>query len=104
MENVPKSVEQIFPMPLWFNRFINTKFDEDISKAGYNYVKDIFPGGTIIEVNNFVVQGLRPNKKRKLISIIQSFPKYLLNCITKQDIKCTVIYPFQTINVNDIQI
>ena len=100
LENVPRSVEQIFSMPLWFNRFLNTKFDEDISKAGYNYVKDMFPGGTLIELKNLVDQRLRPNKKHKLITIIQSFPKYLLNCISKEEPKCTVIYPFQTINVN----
>ena len=87
-------------MPLWFNRFLNTKFDESLSKAGYNYVKDVFPGGSIINAENFVDQTLRPLKNRKLISIIENFPKYLLNCVNKEEIKCTVIYPFQTINVN----
>ena len=100
LECTPRTAEQLFSMPLWFNRFLNTKFDEDISKAGYNHVKDIFPGGLIIELNNFVDQSLRPHKKRKILSIVQNFPQYMLNCIRKQDVKSTVIYPLQTINVN----
>ena len=38
-----KEVENILSIPLWFNRFLKTKFDADISKAGYNFIKDIFP-------------------------------------------------------------
>ena len=87
-------------MPLWFNRFLSTSFDENISIAGYNYVKDLFPEGKFIDVNTIRDQNLNLLEKHKLISIVRNVPRHWLDCISKENVKCTVIYPFQTINVN----
>ena len=100
LDNQPKSVEQIFSMPLWFNRFLCTSFDEQLSCAGYNFVKDLFPGGKLMNVNVIRDQNLNLLEKHKLISITRCVPRHWLDCINKQHVNCTVIHPFQTINVN----
>ena len=40
IDSQPRSVEQILSMPLWFNRFLGTSFNEDMSKAGFNFIKN----------------------------------------------------------------
>ena len=38
--------------------------------------------------------------KHKLISVTGCVPRHWLECIGKESVKCKVIFPFQTINVN----
>ena len=38
--------------------------------------------------------------KHKLISVTRCVPRHWLECIGKESVKCKVIFPFQTINVN----
>ena len=35
---MPRSMEHILSIPLWFNMHLNTTFEEEISKAGFNNV------------------------------------------------------------------
>ena len=100
LESLPKSVEQIFSMPLWFNRFLDTSFDETISRAGYNYVKDLYPGGRLLEINAISTLNLNLLEKHKLIAIVRSVPRRWSQFIQSQAVKDIVVYPFQTVNVN----
>ena len=63
-------VENILSIPLWFNRFLKTNFDADISKAGYNFVKDIFPE----HIDCQTLVGLSGYKSRKLGGIMCRVP------------------------------
>ena len=54
-------LESILSIPIWFNKILNTKFDPEISQAGLNYFKDLFPENR--PVNNF--NELRNGKIRK---------------------------------------
>ena len=36
-------IENIVSTPIWFNKILNTKFDPDISQAGFNFIKDLLP-------------------------------------------------------------
>ena len=62
-----KSTENYLSTPIWFNKNLNTKFDPEISKAGFNFIKDIFPENQ--PVVNF--NGLRACKKKKLKAILE---------------------------------
>ena len=61
------NADNILSMPIWFNHQLNTKFDEVISQAGFNFMKDSFPKNQLI-IGNF--NGLGNNKIRKLKTII----------------------------------
>ena len=37
------SLETIVSTPIWFNKYLKTQFDVEISKAGFNYIKNILP-------------------------------------------------------------
>ena len=65
-----ENIENILSVPIWFNRYFKTKFDPEISKAGYNFLKDIFPENTQIQV----MHGLTGYKSRKLKSIVDRVP------------------------------
>ena len=56
-------------MPIWFNRYLNTSFDESISKASFNYVKDIFPSGSLINLNNLQYITLNFLQKQQINTI-----------------------------------
>ena len=45
LEQLPKSVENILSMPIWFNKHLNTTFNVQLSKAGYNHIKDLYNNG-----------------------------------------------------------
>ena len=42
-ENSCSKMENIISIPIWFNKTLKTKFDIEISKAGFNFVKYLFP-------------------------------------------------------------
>ena len=39
---LPKSYENILSMQIWSNKHLQTKFDVDISRAGFNFLKDLW--------------------------------------------------------------
>ena len=42
-QNSCLNMEDLISVPIWFNASLKTKFDTEISKAGFNFVKDLFP-------------------------------------------------------------
>ena len=42
-ENNCTHLDNLLSIPIWFNTFLKTKFDAEISNAGFNFVKDLFP-------------------------------------------------------------
>ena len=87
-------------MPIWFNKYLKTKFDADISSAGFNVLKDFFPGGQCINLNPNMT-GLTLQKTKKLQRILDKIPQELVNFIERSDFKCTVISPRQVVHINN---
>ena len=48
---IPTSIENILSIPIWFNKYLATKFDVELSRAGFNFVKDLFPGTSLITLD-----------------------------------------------------
>ena len=42
-------------MPFWFNQYLKTKFDLELSRDGFNFVKDLFPGTQLISMEDEVL-------------------------------------------------
>ena len=68
--------ENILSTSIWFNRDLKSQFDIEISQAGFNFIKDLFPNYRQIEDYN----NLRHNKIRKLQNLINKIPN---NCKIK---------------------
>ena len=73
-QNYPIKTENILSIPIWFNSRLNTKFDVELSRAGFNFMKDLFPNNQLIEMNQPNVTMLRLTK-RLLIQIILKLPR-----------------------------
>ena len=58
-QNYPIKTENILSIPIWFNSRLNTKFDVELSRAGFNFMKDLFPNNQLIEMNQPNVTMLR---------------------------------------------
>jgi hypothetical protein len=69
-ENTCIKIENILAIAIWFNRHLKTQFDIEISQAGFNFIKDLFPNNKPLE--NF--NNLRNNKIRKLRNLSNKIP------------------------------
>ena len=56
-QNFSLDLEDILSLPIWFNRILKSQFDPELSQAGFNYIKDLFPENQSLE--NFNGLGLR---------------------------------------------
>ena len=66
-----KNFANLLAIPIWFNRFLKTKFDAEISNAGFNFVKDLFPKKQPLTQFN----GLKNVKIRILRTIKDNIPQ-----------------------------
>ena len=87
-------------IPIWFNRHLKTKFDVDISRAGFNFLKDLYPNGQLLNLNQNR-QGLLPSKLRKIEKIVENMPEEWVRCITNDAIKSTVVLPCQVVHYSE---
>ena len=90
-------MHNILSMPIWFNHQLNTKFDEVISQAGFNFMKDLFPKNQLI-IGNF--NGLGNNKIRKLKTIIKKIPGVWRTTVEQSENIFITVNPVQTVNLN----
>ena len=93
--NFSLELENILSTPIWFNRILNSKFDPEISIAGFNYFKDLFPENMPVE--NF--NGLRNIKIRKIRTMLNRVPQSWLGKIEQMPVKFIAVLPRQTINI-----
>ena len=100
IRQIPKDLENILSIPIWFNSHLNTKFDVELSRAGINFLKDLFPNNQLINLNDQKVTNLRATKLRLLKKIILKIPELWGDQIEQSDVSNAPIFPFQTINLN----
>ena len=62
--SIPHSLENTLSIPIWFNRHLNTTFDVELSRAGFNFIRDLFPSNQLIELNDTRLMTLRATKLR----------------------------------------
>ena len=96
----PTSIEDILSIPIWYNKFLKTKFDVELSRAGFNFVRDLFPGTLLISLENVNVTVLSAVKRRLLISIILEIPECWGNGIEDSPVINVTVSPRQTIHLN----
>ena len=97
LEQLPKSLENILSMPIWYNNILGTKFESKVSKAGYNYLRDLYVDGQPITQRHLENHALSPLVHLSLVSIINKIPPFVKNILSRNESKTTVILPFQSI-------
>ena len=101
LDQFPKSPENILSLPLWYNKFLGTQFNLQLSKAGYNYLKDLYVDGKLLTENLTLHNNrLAASITSSLVNLINRIPLVIKNIISRNLKKSTVIFPFQTINYN----
>ena len=93
-------MENLISIPIWFNRILKISFDAEISQAGFNFLKDLFPEN--IPLANF--NDLRNLKIRKLRNIISKIPRIWREKIVRSEFKFTTVFPDQVINLNNQEV
>ena len=100
-QKVPTKIENMLSIPIWYNAELSTKFDVELSRAGFNSIKDLFPNTELLTLNEPMVTQLRPVKRRLLIQIILKIPEWLGNAIENGPMLYVTVSPAQTINLNN---
>ena len=98
-QNYPTKTENILSIPIWFNSRLNTKFDVELSRAGFNFFKDLFPNNQLIEMNQPNVTMLRLTKRRLLIQIILKIPEEWGNQIESEASQNVTVLPASAVNL-----
>ena len=88
-------LENLFSIPIWFNRILKTNFDAEISNAGFNFVKDLFPKNQPLTQFN----GLRNIKIRKLRNIKDKIPQGWQDKILNSRSCFITVIPHQKLNL-----
>ena len=99
-ENVCKQHENILSIPIWYNRFLKTQFDVEISLAGFNFLKDLFSYGQLCD--NF--GNLTNYKVRKLRNLSNNIPAGWVNIIQNSANYYVTIQPNHLINLQGTEI
>ena len=88
----PKSFESVISIPLWFNKMLDTNFDAQLSKIGYNYVSDLFRNNVneTYTTTDMIINSKIAHLKSKIDPRIKNM---ILENIKKE----SIIYPFQSI-------
>ena len=88
-------MESILSLPIWFNRTLQTKFDPEISMAGFNNIQDLYPENQ--PTANF--NGLRNIKIRKLRTLQNKIPQGWLDKIIQVPVQQLAIIPRLKVNL-----
>ena len=102
--SIPHSLENTLSIPIWFNRHLQTTFDVELCRAGFNFIKDFFPSNQLIEMNDNKLITLRATKLRLLKKILLKIPGCWVEQIEEAGLNFVTISPIQTINLNDLDV
>ena len=97
LNEYPQSIESLLSVPIWFNSMLGSKFNIQMSKLGFNYIKDI------VYYKYKPTPFLEPDKQliARDINISKEKISYHIKMkIEAEKNKAVVIYPFQTIKFN----
>ena len=103
-QKYPSKTENILSIPIWFNSRLSTKFDVELSRAGFNFLKDLFPNNQLIEMNQPSVTTLRLTKRRLLIQIILAIPEEWGTRIESEAAQNVTVLPAAIVNVKGYDI
>ena len=78
LEDFPKSIECILSVPLWYNKFLGTKFN---IKAGYNYLRDFYMEGNLLTPVQ-LSRNLAPTVFQALVNLMNKIPLSISNAIS----------------------
>lgn len=95
-EDCPRSLESILSMPLWYNKFLDTKFNIKLSQLGFNYLRDIYIEGKVL-TRGEIILNWPPVISRPLLSLTLKIPAVIKNAISRNKQQPIVIFPSQTI-------
>ena len=95
IEYIPKTVENILSIPLWYNYFLGTKFNLKLSKLGYNFLRDLYRSGKLLDEED--LSHLQPNDVRALRNLITKIPNTITETLRSASPKLIVINPSQVI-------
>ena len=96
-ENNRLKIENIISIPIWFNRTLKTTFDIEISRAGFNYIKDLFPENLPLANYN----GLNRIKIRKLRNMLNRVPYSWRDKIEQAACTFLAVKPSRVIKIKD---
>ena len=89
--SLPSQFHELMSTPLWHNRYLETKFDHELSINGFNFIRDLFHGGILIKETSPNLPNLRPSKVKLLAKIGSKLDNNALNMIsTNSDLEFAI--------------
>ena len=95
----PNNIHELISTPIWFNKYLNTRFDCDLARKGFIFVKDIISEGEVL--NSVSVQSLNISKKikNKIIKMCEMLPLNFKTLLFKNKNLVTVPFPQTSLKI-----
>ena len=90
---LPDSIHDLLSTPLWHNKFLNTKFDCELSRTGFNFIKDIIIEGNIMNPTYLRKFDISIWKKNLILKICNKLPPNLKQILSDNHQLSSVPYP-----------
>ena len=91
----PKNVENILSIPLWYNRFLGTRYNVKVSQSGYNFLRDLFRESKLLTQGDLI--HLQPNISRAIINLQTKIPDRITAILINENRKHFALTPSQVI-------
>ena len=86
VEHEPKSVYDLYSIPIWFNKTLGTKINIKLKLKGFDFVKDFFPVNKIIDIDYLKQRAdLSFYEKHQILSIKSKMPQNWINMVNTQE-------------------
>ena len=81
---VPCNAEGILNTPIWFNKFLSTKFDLELAQSGFIVMQDLFINNEPLNEGHLREMQIRAGLKRKLCTILRKIPVNWVGAISRE--------------------
>ena len=96
---LPESIHELLSTPIWYNKHLNTRFDCELSRKGFNFIKDIISNGKVLSTNCFQRLNCTNREKRTILKMAEKLPQNLLTLLSQNALLQTVPLPQISINI-----
>ena len=92
-KNLPKTINELMSVPLWHNKYIKSKFDCELSRCGFNFIKDLVFEGKFLELERLSHIDISRNKKKKILNFGELISPYVKHIINQNASLFVIPYP-----------
>ena len=99
---LPGNFYDLISTPIWYNKFLNTRFDCDLVKKGFIFIKDIVTKGEVLNSESIKNLNISNKFKKKILKICEKLPLNSKNILFENRNLTSIPFPQTTLKIGQI--